>query len=162
MMEGIITTGMSLCQTAAVRTVTGLFTRLTLSLTQPTLRTSVRQLSQEFAGFCQVIIVIIKMTRKTVIQGHPKAQIETDFNYKACCNDESNTLSVLNTTKLAPKTCSERVCFYSDALVHSTWISHQVCTIIPLVLWELIIFSDGNPDMGLTFYFISIKGVAWM
>ena len=69
------------------------------------------------------------LTPKTLLLGHPKAIIETDFNYKACCNDESKTLSVLNTTKLAAKTCSERVCFYSDALVHSTWISHQVRTI---------------------------------
>ena len=61
--------------------------------------------------------------------GHPKANIETDFSYKACCNDESKTLNALNTTKLDAKTCSERQCFYSDELLHSTWISHQVCGI---------------------------------
>ena len=55
----IITTGTSLCQTAVVRTVTDLFTRRTLSLTQPILRTSVRLLSQEFAGYCQVLILIL-------------------------------------------------------------------------------------------------------
>ena len=59
--------------------------------------------------------------------GHHQAKIETDFSHKACCNDASQTLSALNTTKLAAKTCSERVCFYSDALAHSTWISNKVC-----------------------------------
>ena len=71
----------------------------------------------------------LKLTSNVALIGHPKANIETDFSYKACCNDESNTLNALNTTKLDTKTCSERQCFYSDALLHSTWISHQVCRI---------------------------------
>ena len=140
---------MSLCQTAVVRIVTVLFTRLTLSLTRPSLRTSVRPSSPECAGSFQVFSMMMKTEfRIRFIQGHHKAKIETDFSYKACCNDASQTLSVLNTTKLAAKTCSERVCFYSDALVHSTWISHQVCP-IPLVLWEI------KTDIFLRWHFLT-------
>ena len=58
LMEGITTGGMCQCQTAAVRTVMGLSTKLTLSLTRPTLRTSVRQLSPEFVEFFQVSKVL--------------------------------------------------------------------------------------------------------
>ena len=66
-----------------------------------------------------------KLSQKSLL-GHQKAKIETYFSYKGCCNDESKTLNALNTTKLAAKTCSERVCFYSEELVHSTWIAHKV------------------------------------
>ena len=35
-------------------------------------------------------------------------------------------LSSLNSTKFDTKTCSQRSCYYSDNLLHSTWISSQV------------------------------------
>ena len=35
-------------------------------------------------------------------------------------------LSALETTKLEPKSCSQRLCYYKDALLSSTWISSKV------------------------------------
>jgi len=53
------------------------------------------------------------------------ANIEIDFTYTYCCNDEEGILPI-NTTKLEPSTCSERTCEYSPSFQHSSWISTQV------------------------------------
>jgi len=53
------------------------------------------------------------------------ANIEKDFNYKSCCNDEEGILPI-NEIKLEPLTCSERTCKYSTSSQHSSWISTQI------------------------------------
>ena len=62
---------------------------------------------------------------KTFSAGHEKAKIESDFNYKACCNDNTG-LQVLGTEVYQPSTCSQRTCFYDNYLPFSLWISKQV------------------------------------
>ena len=57
--------------------------------------------------------------------GFKNATIEVEFSYKACCNDEDG-LSSIGTTKLEASSCSERTCFSSKALPHSSWISKKV------------------------------------
>ena len=56
--------------------------------------------------------------------GHEKAKIESEFNYKACCNDDSG-LSELGTKVYQPSTCSQRTCFYENYLPFSLWTSKQ-------------------------------------
>ena len=75
--------------------------------------------------------------------GYQKAQEESTFSYKDCCNDETGLstckinvefwiqkifkgLSGLNTTKFQPKTCSQQKCYYSEDIIQSIWISSQV------------------------------------
>ena len=53
-----------------------------------------------------------------------KAAIEVNLNFRDCCSDEDG-LSSLGTSKLEAGSCSERTCFYSETLAHSTWISKQ-------------------------------------
>ena len=57
--------------------------------------------------------------------GHEKAKIESDFNYKACCNDNTG-LQVLGTEVYQPSSCSQRTCFYDKYLPFSLWISKPV------------------------------------
>merc|ERR1712198_35719 len=52
------------------------------------------------------------------------ANLEIDFAYKRCCNDEEGVLPI-DTVKLEPSTCSERICKYSFSSQHSSWISKQ-------------------------------------
>merc|ERR1719312_2472014 len=59
------------------------------------------------------------------LPGHEKAKIESEFNYKACCNDNTG-LEVLGTEVYQPSTCSQRTCFYEKYLPFSLWISKQI------------------------------------
>merc|ERR1719312_362846 len=59
------------------------------------------------------------------LPGHEKAKIESEFNYKACCNDDTG-LQVLGTEVYQPSTCSQRTCFYEKYLPFSLWISKQI------------------------------------
>ena len=65
---------------------------------------------------------------KNFFTEHEKAQIESEFNYKACCNDNTG-LQVLGTEVYQPSTCSQRTCFYDKYLPFSLWISRQVMSI---------------------------------
>merc|ERR1719450_226061 len=60
-----------------------------------------------------------------ILPGFEHATIEKEYNYKSCCNDNTG-LHSLNSSIIEPKTCSERSCFYSPSLSHSTWISTPV------------------------------------
>ena len=76
------------------------------------------------------------------LEDRPQASVESEFSYKKCCNDEkglwSQVLNInsekallkglfaLNSTKLEPKTCSQRICYNSENLFQSMWISSQV------------------------------------
>ena len=79
----------------------------------------------------------------SLLEGYDKATEETEFSYKNCCNDETGEylyftfksyllknifkgLSSVNSSKLEPKTCSKRHCFYSENLFQSVLISSQV------------------------------------
>ena len=70
-----------------------------------------------------------------------KAVIQNEFQYKNCCKDEQGSsgnfifllfsfickgLSKINSTKLDPKTCSERLCHSSEYVLYATWISSKV------------------------------------
>ena len=57
--------------------------------------------------------------------GHEKAKIESEFNYKDCCNDNTG-LQVLGTEVYQPSSCSQRTCFYDKYLPFSLWMSKQV------------------------------------
>ena len=61
--------------------------------------------------------------------GHEKAKIESEFNYKVCCNDNTD-LQELGTKVYQPSSCSQRTCFYDKYLPFSLWISKQVIFII--------------------------------
>ena len=62
---------------------------------------------------------------KTFSAEHEKAKIESEFNYKACCNDNTG-LQVLGTQVYQPRTCSKRTCFYDQSVASSLWISEEV------------------------------------
>ena len=66
--------------------------------------------------------------------GHEKAKIESEFNFKACCSDNTG-VQVLGTEVYQPSTCSQRTCFYDDYLPFSLWISKQV---------NCILINSGN------------------
>ena len=72
---------------------------------------------------------------QTLSAGDEKAKIETEFNYKACCNDNTG-LQVLGTEVYQPSTCSQRTCFYDKYLPFSLWISKQVrlCFEAPILI----------------------------
>ena len=77
-----------------------------------------------------------------------KATIEKDYEYQHCCKDNKGEISEnrkrvifstnmlfcfcslglwpLKAVKLEPRTCSQRICFYSKSLPHSIWKSEQV------------------------------------
>jgi len=59
------------------------------------------------------------------LPGYEKAKIESEFHYKACCNDNTG-LQMLGTEVYQPSTCSQRTCFYDKYLPFSLWISKQV------------------------------------
>ena len=75
---------------------------------------------------------------------HDKAVVQSDFKYKSCCIDGQGKLlnqfivfanifeglSTLNSTKLDPRTCSERICHSSEYLLYATWISSKVASYI--------------------------------
>ena len=62
---------------------------------------------------------------KSICIGHEQAKIESEFNYKACCNDNTG-LQVLGSEVYQSSTCSQRTCFYDKYLPFSLWISKQV------------------------------------
>ena len=66
------------------------------------------------------------LTMKT--EGQEKAKIHAEFNYKACCDDNSG-LQVIGTEVYQPSTCSQRTCFYNEFLPFSLWMSKQVMLI---------------------------------
>jgi len=53
------------------------------------------------------------------------ANIEIEFAYERCCNDEEGVLPI-DTVKFEPSTCSERTCEYSFSSQHASWISNQL------------------------------------
>ena len=69
--------------------------------------------------------LVIMYTNKTFSAGNEKAKIESEFNYKACCNDNTG-LQELGSKGYKPSTCSQRTCFYDEYLPSSLWISKQV------------------------------------
>ena len=72
-----------------------------------------------------VTIQIFYLQYVKISSGYKKAKIESEFNYKACCNDNTG-LQVLGTEVYQPSTCSQRTCFYDKYLPFSLWISKQV------------------------------------
>ena len=52
------------------------------------------------------------------------AKIESEFTYKACCNDGSG-LKPLKSTIYQPSFCSKRMCHFNDHLAHSLWFSEK-------------------------------------
>jgi len=70
------------------------------------------------------------------------AEIEIDFTYKHCCNDEEGILPT-DTVKLEPSTCSERTCKYSVSSTHSSWISTQVLSGCKCCVVDGILVPDG-------------------
>jgi len=78
-----------------------------------------------------------------ILPGLNRATIESEFNYKNCCNDNDG-LSTLNTKKLEPKSCSERECYYTDALPFSTWISFQALSGCDCCILDGKLVADGH------------------
>ena len=128
-------------QITVVIIVMVLFTKLTQSLTPSTMKINVRQQRLRSAGFCQVCSKNINIRDNLTMTGYHKAQEESTFSYKDCCNDETGIhfqkkcqilnskfkgLSRVNTTKFEPKVCSQRKCYYSENIIHSIWILSQV------------------------------------
>jgi len=70
------------------------------------------------------------------------ADIEVDFTYKYCCNDEEGILPI-DTIKLEPSTCSNRTCEYSRSSQHSSWISTQVLPGCNCCVLDGELVSDG-------------------
>jgi len=85
----------------------------------------------------------IETTVCRTIPGYQKAVVEYEFNYRNCCNDEEG-LSALETTKLEPKSCSQRLCYYKDALLSSTWISSKVLSGCDCCVVDGQLVSDGH------------------
>ena len=110
---------------------------------------------------------------KILFKGYQKALVEYEFNYRNCCNDEDGKyffcfsklifsysgLSALETTKLEPKSCSQRFCYYKDALLSSTWISSKVL-LNPETSSELT--SDYNNSNLLFRFCLDVTAVLWM
>ena len=76
--------------------------------------------------------------------GHEKAKIELEFNFKACCFDNTG-VQVLGTKVYQPVTCSQRMCFYDDNIPFPIWISKKVRFFIHLhrcwcqkIVWKVI------------------------
>ena len=61
----------------------------------------------------------------TLFKGLEKAMIESEFNYKACCNDDTG-LQVIGTEVYQPSTCSQKTCSYNKYMPFSLWISKKV------------------------------------
>merc|ERR1711874_150143 len=78
-----------------------------------------------------------------IIPGYQKAVVEHEFKYRNCCNDEEGLFAV-KTTKLEPKSCSQRVCYYRDALLFSTWISSKVLSGCDCCVVDGQLVSDGH------------------
>ena len=61
----------------------------------------------------------------------------------------------LGSSKLEKSSCSERTCFYSEALPHSTWISKKVvdgcgcCEVDGKLVEDGHIWTVGNDTLGL-------------
>ena len=83
-----------------------------------------RPLRHKFAENYQVFYFQRKMQNRKPSAGNEKAEIESEFNYKACCNDDSG-LKELDTKVYQPITCSRRTCFYEKYLPFSLWITKQ-------------------------------------
>ena len=81
-----------------------------------------RKLSGMVLNFYSDKILIVQ---KPLCTGQEKAKIETEFNYKSCCNDNSG-LQKLGTEVYQPSTCSQKTCFYEKHSPYSQWISKQV------------------------------------
>ena len=71
--------------------------------------------------------------------GDKKAKINSEFNYKACCNDNSG-LKKLGAQVYQPSTCSQRTCFFEKYLPFSLWTSKQA-RILRLNFLFLILFT---------------------
>ena len=122
-----------------------LSTKLTLLLTWSTMRMNVKLQRPRCAGCYQVKMFnflrevdhhfSLKIKRKLlfkmnlisrtvakmdkVVLANWQAQI---FHFSSICKG----LSRVNSTKLDPKTCSERICQSSEYLLYATWISSKV------------------------------------
>ena len=77
---------------------------------------------------------------KTFSAGHEKAKIESEFNYKACCND-NNGLKALGAKVYHPSTCSQKTCSYDKYLPFSQWISKQVKVVLK---FKFLIYSNRS------------------
>ena len=115
-------------------------TKLTQSLRLLSMTMNARALKHKSAGNYQVYVLytspitnamchwhsnVLTINAKTFSTGHEKAKIESEFNYKACCNDNTG-LQKLGSKVYQPSTCSQRSCFYDKYLPFSLWISKQV------------------------------------
>ena len=88
----LFSSGRSLFLTIAVSIAMEWSTKLTLSWTRSTMRTSVRQQRLQSAGFYQAKeteMQIIPFIIDRKFTDTDKAAVESEFYYKECCNDET-------------------------------------------------------------------------
>ena len=125
--ERDFTIGTQLCQTIAVFTAMVQSTRLTQSLTQSIMKMNARALRPQLAGY-YLVSFFLKLKQHYIDhinKGYDKAKIESEFNYKECCNDGSG-LQPLRSIVFQPSSCSQRICYINDHLAHSMWLSEKV------------------------------------
>ena len=80
---------------------------------------------EEYVLFAMITFFFDDKDALTLFPGLEKAKIESEFNYQACCNDNTG-LQVLGTEVYQPSTCSQRTCLYNTYSPFSLWISKQV------------------------------------
>ena len=91
--------GMSQCQITVVSIVMVWCTKQTLSLKLSSIRINVRLWRLQSVEYCQVLLFLknpFLFTVFNVYLDHPFAVIESEFNYKQCCNDEEGNFIKLN------------------------------------------------------------------
>ena len=94
------------------------------------------------------------------ILGFDQATVEVEFEYKNCCYDEEG-LVPLGSSKLEKSSCSERTCFYSKSLPHSTWISKQVlggcgcCEVEGKLVKDGYMWAVGDETLGIEKFIFS-------